>query len=119
MRRLYLHESHYESMKEKLIKAYQNVRIGNPLEEGTLCGPLINEWAVKTYEEGLEEIKKQGGKILCGGKRIQGKGFFVEPTIVEIDPSASIVKDELFVPILYIFKFKTLEEAIKYNNDVP
>lgn len=119
LRRLYLQGNLYDSLKEKLLKAYKNIKIGNPLDNGTLCGPLVNEGALKVYEEGLEEIKKQGGKILCGGKRILGQGYYVEPTIVEIDPTAPIVKEELFVPILYIFKFNTLEEAIEYNNGVP
>lgn len=73
---------------------------------GTLLGPLHTRGAIKEYTDGLEEIKKQGGTILCGGKVVPGAGNFVEPTIVEIDPSAPIVKTELFVPILYIMKFK-------------
>ena len=112
---------------------------------GTLVGPLHTPAAVKEYTDGLSEILKQGGKILCGGKPVEGPGNFVEPTIVEIDPSAPIVKTELFVPILYIMKFKvracvdvrscllwlargpsvassllqTFEEAVALNNSVP
>lgn len=82
-------------------------------------GPLHTKAAVREYEEGLETIKQQGGKIIYGGKRIEGEGNYVEPTLVEIDGFTDIVKTELFVPILYLIKFKTLDEAIKLNNCVP
>jgi len=75
-------------------------------------GPLHTKNAVKEYTNGLQEIKKQGGKILTGGNIIQGPGNYVEPTIVEIAHDAPIVKHEIFAPILYVFKFKTLDEAI-------
>jgi aldehyde dehydrogenase family 7 protein A1 len=84
-------------------------------------GPLHTKSAIKEYLEGLEVIKQQGGKILYGGKVHEGieGGNYVYPTIVEIDPSAEILKTELFVPILYVLKFKDLTEAIKFNNSVP
>ena len=119
LRRLLLQEEIYDDFVAKLVKAYAKVPRGDPLEEGTLLGPLHNAAAVKTYTEGLEEIQRQGGKILAGGNVVDGPGFFVEPTIVEIDPSAPIVNTELFVPILYVFKFKTFEEAVAMNNSVP
>lgn len=119
LRRLLLQEEIYDDFVAKLVKAYSGVPRGDPLQEGTLMGPLHNAAAVKTYVDGLEEIKKQGGKILTGGNVVDGPGFFVEPTIVEIDPSADIVNTELFVPILYVFKFKTFEEAVAMNNSVP
>lgn len=102
-----------------MVKAYKSVKIGDPLDEGTLMGPLHTKNAVKGYVDGLEEIKKQGGKILTGGKVIAGPGNYVEPTIVEIAHDAAIVKEEIFAPILYVFKFKTIEEAIAGNNEVP
>lgn len=74
---------------------------------------------MKGYVEGLEEIKKQGGKILYGGNIIPGPGNYVEPTIVSISHDAKIVQHEIFAPIVYVFKFKTLEEAIAMNNSVP
>jgi len=74
---------------------------------------------VKEYLDGIEEIKRQGGKILLGGKTMNRPGNYVEPTIVEIDWRAPIVKTELFVPILYVLKFDTIEEAIEINNSVP
>lgn len=116
LRRLYIHEKVYDQMKEKLLKAYQHIKIGNSLDKESICGPLMGENAVKIFLEGLEEIKKQGGKVLIGGKRLEREGFFVQPTIVEIDPHAKIVREELFVPILYLFKFSSLDEAIQYNN---
>jgi aldehyde dehydrogenase family 7 protein A1 len=82
-------------------------------------GPLHTKGAIKEYEEGLETIKAQGGNILYGGSRLEGDGNYVHPTLVEIDGYAEIVKTELFVPILYLIKFSTLEEAIKLNNSVP
>ena len=99
--------------------AYRDVlpKIGDPLKSDTLMGPLHSESSVKEYLEGLERIKSEGGKILFGGNRINGN--FVEPTLVEIHHAADIVKEELFCPILYVFKFKTLEEAITINNEVP
>ena len=71
------------------------------------------------YKDGLEEIKKQGGKILCGGEVIEGPGNYVKPTLVEIDSKAAILQEELFVPILYLMKIESLDEAIELNNDVP
>eukprot|EP01104_Vermistella_antarctica_P017234 TRINITY_DN607_c0_g1_i1.p1 TRINITY_DN607_c0_g1~~TRINITY_DN607_c0_g1_i1.p1 ORF type:complete len:541 (+),score=171.56 TRINITY_DN607_c0_g1_i1:84-1625(+) len=120
LRRLMLHESIYDQFVASLVKAYKSVKIGNPLEDGVLMGPVHTETAiVEEYLAGLENIKAQGGKILYGGKRIEGAGNFVEPTIVEIAHDAAIVKTELFVPILYVIKFTNLDEAIEWNNEVP
>eukprot|EP01138_Halocafeteria_seosinensis_P002143 gb/GECG01002193.1/.p1 GENE.gb/GECG01002193.1/~~gb/GECG01002193.1/.p1 ORF type:complete len:538 (+),score=78.11 gb/GECG01002193.1/:1-1614(+) len=119
LRRLYIHESVYDNFVKKLVSAYQSIQPGDPLDDGTLLGPVHSEMAVKQYEDGIEEIKKQGGKILTGGKKIARQGHYVEPTIVEISHDAPIVKEELFVPILYVLKFKDLDEGIHYNNDVP
>jgi aldehyde dehydrogenase family 7 protein A1 len=119
LRRLVIHESVFDTVVASLRSAYKSVRIGDPLDSTTLMGPLHTAGAIKEYEDGLAEIQKQGGKILVGGKRIERAGNFVEPTIVEISPEADIVKTELFVPILYVMKFKTLDEAIAINNSVP
>lgn len=118
LRRLFIHESLYDGFVEKLLKGYSTIPAGDPLDEKTLLGPVHNAAAVKEFEDGIAEIQKQGGKILCGGKRMEREGFFVEPTVVEINHDAPIVAQELFVPILYVMKFKTLEEAISYNNEV-
>lgn len=119
LRRIILHESLYDAFVERMVKTYPKLKIGNPATDGTLVGPLHSKQSVKNYLDGLEEIKKQGGKILYGGKKIDGPGNYVEPTIVAIDHSAKIVQHEIFAPIVYVFKFKTLEEAIAMNNGVP
>ena len=82
-------------------------------------GPLHTKAAVKEYTEGIEEIKKQGGKILYGGNVIPGPGNYVQPTIVEINHAADIVKTELFVPVVYVMTISSLDEAIAQNNEVP
>jgi len=118
-RRLVLHEKIYDQVVSRLTTAYKSIKIGNPLEEGTLCGPLHTKSAVKEYSEGLKRIEKEGGKILAGGKVLEGEGNFVEPTIVAISHDAPIVKEELFVPILYVIKISSFEEAVQVNNEVP
>jgi len=119
LRRLIIHESVYDEFVEKLKKAYSSIRIGDPLDRTNLMGPLHTKGAVKEYTEGLETIQAQGGQIVYGGKKVEGDGNYVEPTLVEIDKNAEIIKTELFVPICYLLKFKTLEEAIEMNNNVP
>jgi aldehyde dehydrogenase family 7 protein A1 len=121
LRRLIIHESVYDEVVSRLVRAYKTVKIGDPREEGVLMGPLHTAAAVREYTEGLEAIKAQGGKILTGGNPLPELlgGYHVEPTIVEIDHTAEIVKTELFVPILYVLKFGTIEEAIAINNEVP
>ncbi|XP_058723192.1 aldehyde dehydrogenase family 7 member A1-like [Vicia villosa] len=118
-RRLYLHENIYDNVLEQLSALYKQVKIGNPLEEGTLIGPLHTRSAVENFRNGISAIKSQGGKIVTGGSVLQSSGNFVEPTIVEISADAPVVKEELFAPVLYVVKFKTLEEAIALNNAVP
>lgn len=122
-RRVFIHESKYEAFKSKIIEIYKNVKVGDPLDKQYIMGPLHTKGAIKEYTEGLEEIKKQGGKIIYGGNRIETPelkaGNYVEPTIVEIAKDAPIVNEELFVPILYIFPVSDVDEAIKLNNQVP
>ena len=119
LRRIFLHESVYDAFVARMVKTYGTLKIGDPMAAETLVGPLNSKMGVKAYTEGLETIKKQGGKILCGGKVIPGPGNYVEPTIVAISHDAPIVHEEIFAPIVYVMKFKTIEEAIKYNNEVP
>lgn len=109
LRRIILHESIYDDFVARMVKTYKNIRIGDPMSPDTLVGPLHSKQGIKTYVDGLKEIQKQGGKILYGGNPIPGPGNYVEPTIVEISHDAPIVKTELFCPIVYVFKFKTLE----------
>lgn len=119
LRRLLLHDSIYDTFKERLLSAYNTIKIGDPLDPSNLMGPLHTKSAVQEFTEGIEKIKAQGGTIIRGGSPLDRPGYFVDPTIVEINHNAPIVKEELFVPILYLIKFKTLEEAISINNEVP
>jgi len=122
LRRLFLHESIYDSFVARLIKAYPgfNTRMGDPLDDNTLLGPLHSKMGLDGYLKGIEEIKKQGGKILYGGAVVEGmEGNYVLPTIAEINHDADIVKSEIFAPVLYVFKFSTLDEVIEWNNEVP
>ncbi len=122
-RRLIVQDSIYDEFVRRLIATYEKVKIGNPLEDGVLVGPLIDEEAVKNFEKALEDAKKQGGKILYGGERLKingyENGFYVRPAIVEMPSVTPITCQETFAPILYVFKFSTLEEAIKIHNAVP
>jgi aldehyde dehydrogenase (NAD+) len=118
-RRLIVHESCYDQVVGKLVKAYAQVHIGNPLEPNVLMGPLIDQHAVEGYRAALEEVQKEGGHILCGGHVLNRPGYFVEPTIVRAQNNWPIVQRETFAPILYVMTFRTLDEAIAMQNDVP
>ena len=118
-RRLLIHDSRYDEVVEQLIKAYTHIRIGNPLESGILMGPLIDHAAVATYRATMEEIHKEGGKVLYGGHVLPQPGYFVEPTIVRAQNHWPVVQRETFAPILYVMPFHTLNEAIALQNDVP
>ena len=117
-RRLFLHKSISSSITEKLISSYSQIKIGDPLESDTIVGPLVDGIAVKDYTEALEVIKREKGKILCGGNVIKSNGFYVEPTIVKANMGMQIVREETFAPILYLFEFENLEEAIEAHNSV-
>lgn len=118
-RRVIVHESISEILTDRLLNAYSQVNIGNPLEKGTLMGPLVNQGAVDSYLNALEKVKSSGGEILCGGKIIDGDGYFVEPTIAKVKNHWDIVQDETFAPILYIMEYEHLTQAIDMHNDVP
>lgn len=118
-RRLFLHESIYQNVLDQLVGVFKQVKVGDPLENGTLVGPLHTRASRENFEKGISVIKSEGGKILTGGSVIESDGNFVHPTIVEISPSASVVKEELFAPVLYVMKIQSLEEAINLNNSVP
>jgi aldehyde dehydrogenase (NAD+) len=115
-RRLFLHESIYEKVTTALVKAYQKVSIGDPLDQKNLMGPLIDQGAVDHYKKAIADAKAQGGKILFGGNAIKGEGFFVEPSIIAAENNWEIVQRETFAPILYVMKYKTLEQAIDMQN---
>lgn len=118
-RRLFVHESRVDELTTRLVKAYAQVSIGNPLEPNVLMGPLIDQGAVDAYRAALDEIKKEGGEILYGGRVLTRSGYFVEPTIVRAQHQWSIVQRETFAPILYVMPFQTIDEAIQMQNDVP
>tara|TARA_B100000614_G_scaffold198032_1_gene179245 strand:- start:9455 stop:10981 length:1527 start_codon:yes stop_codon:yes gene_type:complete len=118
-RRVIAHESIYDELKNKLVSAYGQVKIGNPLDDTTLMGPLIDIKSIEAYEEAIHKIKELGGNILCGGFRINEDGNFVSPTIAEVQNEWDIVQDETFAPILYLMKFKTIKDALDMHNDVP
>lgn len=118
-RRLFVHESQYDELMGRLIKAYGQIRIGNPLDSNVLMGPLIDQAAVQAYVFALEEVKREGGEILYGGRVLNRTGYFVEPTIVRAKNHWPVVQRETFAPILYVMTFSTIEEAIAMQNDVP
>jgi len=118
-RRLFLQKGIAAAMKQRLIEAYRSITIGDPLEAGTLMGPLINAGAVEEMMNALRLATEQGGKILYGGGRLDRPGYFVEPTLVEAVPHMPITCDETFAPILYLFEFEDLDEAIALHNAVP
>lgn len=119
-RRIIVHQSIAQDLADRLVRAYQQVTIGDPLEEGVLMGPLVNEKAVKDMMAALATIKSQGGEVLTGGHRLPDKGpCFVEPTIVKMKHQVPIVCEETFAPILYLMEYDTLDEAITVHNAVP
>src|SRR5690606_4577568 len=117
-RRVLVHESRFDELKDRLLSAYAQVRIGDPLEKTTLMGRLIDEAAVERYEAALAEVRKAGGEILCGGRRLDRPGYFVEPVIAVARNDWEIVQTETFAPILYLIRFRELEEAIALQNGV-
>lgn len=122
-RRLIIHESKYQEIKDRLVKAYGQLRIGNPLDENNHVGPLIDQDAVKMYLAAIEKVKAEGGKAVVEGEVLSGKGYesgcYVKPAIYEAEADYEIVCNETFAPILYLIKYSTIEEAIEIQNAVP
>lgn len=122
-RRLIVHEKVYDLVKNQLIAAYSQLRIGNPLDEQNHVGPLIDQDAVKLYLQSIEQCKKEGGRFIVEGGVLEGAGYesgcYVKPCIAEAEGNYDVVKHETFAPILYIIKYKTLDQAIAIQNDVP
>jgi aldehyde dehydrogenase (NAD+) len=124
-RRVIVHESIYEEVKKKLVNAYKQVaeRTGNPLNPDNLMGPLIDKDAVEVYQQALEQVKKEGGKIIFGGEKLTGEGYeagtYVVPAIAEAENHYDIVQEETFAPLLYLIKYKDFDEALRLHNDVP
>jgi aldehyde dehydrogenase (NAD+) len=116
-RRLFLQRGIAPRITEALLGAYRQVKIGDPMEEETLMGPLVNRRAVDDMMDGMRRIREQGGEVLCGGERMYGN--FVQPTLVRARSDMPILKEEIFAPILYIVEFDDLDQAIHWHNDVP
>jgi aldehyde dehydrogenase (NAD+) len=117
-RRVLVHRSRSKELEDRLVRAYSQVRIGNPMESGTLMGPLIDRWSVERYSSAIQAAKRAGGAVLCGDKVIEGAGYFVTPTIVRAQHDWDIVRTETFAPILYLIEFDTLDQAIDMHNAV-
>ena len=122
LRRLFVHESVYDTLVPRLIKAYGSVTIGNPLVAGNLIGPLIDKGAFDRMQHALEAAKAAGGKV-AGGERVNAdeaaEAFYVRPALVEMPAQTGPVVEETFAPILYVMKYKDFDEALALNNDVP
>lgn len=122
-RRLIIHEDIYETFKAELVKTYTQLTIGNPLDANVIVGPLIDKQAVQQFLIAQQKIAEEGGNIVYGGSVLSGEGFesgcYVTPCIAEVSNDFHIVKEETFAPIVYLIKYKTIEEALFINNDVP
>jgi aldehyde dehydrogenase (NAD+) len=123
LRRLIVHREAKQALLDKLLKAYASLRIGDPLQPGTLVGPLIDEAAFNAMQNALAQARQQGGTVLTGGQRVLAEqfpqGFYVAPAIVDMPAQTAIVRHETFAPLLYVLTYGELEQAIAWNNDVP
>jgi len=118
-RRIIAQKKIFSELTERLVKAYGQVRIGDPLDTGTLMGPLVDKDAVETMMKALCDIQTQGGKIIFGGKKLDRPGFYATPAIVQVPGNTPLVCEETFAPILYVMPYDTLDEAINLQNSVP
>ena len=123
-RRLIIHEDVYDTVKDALVNAYKQIKIGNPLDEANHVGPLIDKDAVEMYQKALEQAKSEGGNIIVKGGQLEGEGYesgcYVKPAIVEAENHFKIVQHETFAPILYLMKYSGgVENAISIQNNVP
>jgi len=122
-RRLIIHESIYKKVKEKLVQAYTQLenRVGDPLDPGTLIGPMIDKTAVNNFRNALDAIEKQGGEIIYGGEILTGfpSELYVRPALADVENHWPIVQEETFAPLLYLIKYKDFDEALSLQNDVP
>jgi len=118
LRRLLVHSAIADKMVSRLAESYKTIPIGDPMEPGTLMGPVVSETAVDQMMSALEIAREQGGRVVTGGTRLDRAGYFVEPTIVVVPKEASITQQETFAPILWVIEFDTLDEAIEIQNGV-
>ncbi|MGE5466286.1 MAG: aldehyde dehydrogenase family protein [Ignavibacteria bacterium] len=117
-RRLIVHESRFEEMAERLVEAYAQIRIGDPLDPATLVGPLIDQRAVEAFNAAVTETRSLGGQVLAGGSRLMRNGHFVAPTLMRADNVWPSVQRETFAPILYVMRYRDFDEALALNNAV-
>ena len=118
-RRLFVERGMAKELTQRLVQAYERVPIGNPLDAGTLMGPLIHARAVDTMMAALATARAQGAEILTGGTRVDRAGYFVTPALVRAPLGLPIAREETFAPILYVFEVEGLAEAVAHQNDVP
>tara|TARA_Y100000385_G_C13104218_1_gene646500 strand:- start:3152 stop:4678 length:1527 start_codon:yes stop_codon:yes gene_type:complete len=122
-RRLIIHKDQYDTLVEKLVNAYGQLKIGDPLDQNNHVGPVIDHDAVENYKKTIKTAKEQGGKILCGDEVLTGDGYesgcYLKPTIIAATPDMQIVKHETFAPILYVMPYDELNEAVDIQNGVP
>jgi len=123
MRRVIAHSSIVDELTDRLVSAYDRLPIGNPMEEGTLVGPLIHRTAYESMQRAIEQAGSEGGKLVAGGGRELEEeapdAFYARPSIVRIDQQTSVVEQETFAPLLYVLPYEDFEEAIALNNAVP
>jgi aldehyde dehydrogenase (NAD+) len=117
-RRLIVHESIHDQVLERLVAIYRRIRIGDPWDDAVLMGPLISEDSVEAMSKALETARRQGGQLVQGGNRLDRAGFFVEPALVKARPDMAIVGEETFAPILYVMRYRTIDDAIAIQNSV-
>lgn len=118
-RRLIIHESVFDELKDRLVSIYKSIKIGDPLDEDTLVGPLIDSDAVDAMQNALEQIQEEGGTVITGGEVLENmEGHYVKPAICEVENRYEIVQEETFAPILYLIKYSNLDEAMNYHNGV-
>ena len=122
-RRLIIHQSIYDTFRDKLVSAYKHIHIGHPLSNKTLVGPLIDKGAVSDFKKAQERVVKEGGKIIYGGETLEGEGYesgcYVRPCLAEVKENLQIVCEETFAPLLYLTKYSKIDEAMNLQNDVP
>lgn len=122
-RRLIVHESLRTTLLTRLVKAYRSVKIGHPLEDGVLMGPLIDEDAWKRMQQSIAAAQRQGGRVVAGGNRVHPEGLeggcYVEPTLIDMPAQTEVVQHETFAPILYVLGYQDFTQALRLHNEVP
>ncbi len=122
-RRLIIHNSVYEDFKNKLLSTYKQLRIGHPLDENTIVGPVVDQDSINNFNNALEKVKSNGGTIIQGGEQVKvdgnESGFYLNPALAEVTPDNPMVQEETFGPLLYLMKYDDFDEAIRIHNDVP